>query len=122
MAPVKRPIGERALAKFDIDSSGCWLWSGKVDRYGYGKVWVSGAREAIAHRVVYETVVGPIPDGLVIDHLCRTPACVNPDHLDPVPQRENLMRGEHPWVQKRKAIQAGHATHSPRTRSSRISV
>lgn len=47
---------------------------------------------ARAHRAVYETFVGDIPDGMVLDHLCRTPSCVNPDHLEPVPQGENLRR------------------------------
>lgn len=52
-------------------------------------------RMLLAHRVSYEIANGPIPDGMVLDHLCRNPACVNPAHLDAVPQRENVRRGFH---------------------------
>lgn len=65
---------------------------------GYGKVGLPPAdglpkRTAKVHRVVYEALVGPIPDGMVIDHLCRQPSCVNPAHLEPVTRRENVLRG-----------------------------
>lgn len=69
----------------------CWRWSGATDRHGYGKFnlkpYVAGA-----HRVAYQLMVGPIPDGLDLDHLCRVPPCVNPAHLEPVTRRENTMR------------------------------
>jgi HNH endonuclease len=68
--------------------SGCWLWTGTKDRDGYGK-----ARGKRAHRVLYETVVGPIPAGLHIDHLCRVRHCVNRGHMEPVSQRENQRGG-----------------------------
>jgi hypothetical protein len=70
-------------------TDGCWLWTGYRDRSGYG---FAGRR--LAHRVAYEWTKGPIPTGLDLDHLCRTPACVNPDHLEPVPHRVNILRGE----------------------------
>lgn len=67
---------------------GCWLWTGKIGHNGYGK---SSAR--LAHRVSWELQRGPIPAGLVIDHLCRVRHCVNPDHLEPVTIQENIRRG-----------------------------
>lgn len=69
----------------------CWFWRGATDRYGYGQLRISGRLEK-AHRFAYECLVGPIPDGLVIDHLCRTPGCVNPEHLEVVTNRENMLR------------------------------
>jgi hypothetical protein len=70
----------------------CWLWCGSTDTSGYGKILVR--RKLIpAHRLAYEYYVGPIPAGLEIDHLCRVRHCVNPDHLEAVTHRENLMRG-----------------------------
>ena len=75
-------------------NTGCWLWLGADDgRHGYGRVRRNGTRQA--HRYLYEVHKGAIPDGMVLDHLCRTPACVNPDHLEPVSQRENQLRGNY---------------------------
>lgn len=71
--------------------SGCWIWLGKPHD-GYGRL-VADGREQRAHRWVYEQMVGPIPRGLQLDHLCRVRRCVNPLHLDPVDARTNLMRG-----------------------------
>lgn len=73
--------------------SGCWLWSGCLNRHGYGLVGFNG-RTRIAHRVVYELLIGLIPPGLTIDHLCRVRCCVNPKHMEPVSMYENVMRGE----------------------------
>lgn len=76
-------------------NSGCWLWTGALqnDRYGHFRI---GGRYAsqniIAHRFSYEFHCGPIPDGYTIDHLCKVTCCVNPDHLEPVTQYENLRR------------------------------
>ena len=89
-----------ALARFEakIDRSGeCWLWRSTLDAHGYGRFGVAGAtrrewRTFLAHRVSYETYVGPIPEGLDLDHLCRVRECVNPDHLEPVTRSENLRR------------------------------
>lgn len=73
---------------------GCWLWTGALTIDGYGSVYFSPEKKGLmAHRVVYELLRGPIPDGLQIDHLCRNTRCVNPDHLEPVTQRVNVRRG-----------------------------
>lgn len=71
----------------------CWVFAGRKHPDGYGRV-KGGGRMRQAHRVLYEALVGPIPDGLTIDHLCRVRACVNPLHLEPVTNRENILRGE----------------------------
>lgn len=80
----------------------CWPWTAGGDGNGYGYFRV-GAKRVLAHRFVYELLVGPIPEGLQIDHLCRVRACCNPDHLEAVTQRENLLRGAgHPAVNAAK--------------------
>lgn len=71
---------------------GCWEWIGGLDSAGYARLYRDGRTLGRAHRVVYELYRGPIPDGLGLDHLCRIRHCVNPDHLEPVTQRENLLR------------------------------
>lgn len=79
---------DRILGRID-KTQGCWYWSGQLDRNGYGRL--SGK---LAHRLVYQVLVGEIPEGLVLDHLCRVPRCVNPAHLEPVTPRENTLRGD----------------------------
>jgi HNH endonuclease len=81
----------RLQRKFTI-TDGCWEWVGSFDGKGYGKFFLAG-KSYRAHRVTYEFYVGPIPDGLVIDHLCRNKRCVNPEHMEPVTQVENAKRG-----------------------------
>ncbi len=72
----------------------CWEWDGrKQKKTGHGRYQVSREKSVAAHRHSYETLVGPIPDGLTLDHLCRNPPCVNPDHLDPVTNAVNVLRG-----------------------------
>lgn len=75
----------------------CWPWRASVNakRGGYGQFRVAGATRR-AHIVAYEAEVGPVPDGLVLDHTCRNPRCVNPAHLEPVPLAENTRRGMAP--------------------------
>lgn len=87
---------QRFWAKVEI-GPGCWLWTaaGARSGNGYGRFHRDG-RLLLAHRVAYEWLVGSIPDGLELDHLCRVRACVNPGHLEPVTLRENILRGESP--------------------------
>lgn len=73
----------------------CWPWKLSKTPAGYGQLSSRG-RQLYAHRVAYELATGPIPKGLVIDHLCRNRACCNPSHLEPVSNAENILRGESP--------------------------
>lgn len=87
-------------------ATGCWLWTASLGSHGYGQLSTTyGKGPAHAHRVVYETLVGPIPTGLHIDHLCRNRCCVNPLHLEPVTQKINNARGVSPITLMAKAAQ-----------------
>jgi hypothetical protein len=91
-----KPVDERFWSKVKEDpDTGCWVWQDHLSASGYGRFGIGGRAGRVypAHRVAYEWVVGVIPEGLVIDHLCRNRACVNPAHLEPVTMRENLLRG-----------------------------
>lgn len=72
---------------------GCWLWRGSVGHWGYGQWQPSRGKNLRAHRVAWELTNGPVPHGLVLDHLCRNKLCVNPSHLEPVTDRVNTLRG-----------------------------
>ncbi len=83
----------KVLQRYTLEpSSECWLWTGSK-RGGYGRLRLSATGSVEAHRASYEYHVGPIAEGLVIDHLCRNRACINPAHLEPVTNRENIRRG-----------------------------
>lgn len=84
----------------------CWLWIAQISLGGYGVFWFENRGQS-AHRVVYKLLIGPIPEGLSIDHLCRVRRCVNPHHLEPVTQKENALRGVSPWARN------AHKTHCP---------
>jgi hypothetical protein len=86
---------ERFWEKVDASGS-CWLWTAAKMQAGYGVFGVTHARVVLAHRFAWEWLVGPIPQGLELDHLCRVPQCVNPDHLEPVTPRVNKLRGQSP--------------------------
>lgn len=115
--PPYTPLEDRLWPK--IDAAGdCWQWTGTRHGGGYGTVGLYQAGQGLAHRVVWELLVGPIPDGLQLDHLCRNRLCVNPDHLEPVPQRLNLLRGfGAPGLNARKlTCPAGHDLTDPGVR------
>ena len=77
---------------YTIDSTtGCWNWNGSIGSNGYGVARVERTSKT-AHRFIYEQEVGPIPDGLELDHTCRNRQCVNPKHLEPVTHSENMVR------------------------------
>jgi hypothetical protein len=86
-------LKELVASRIQIDSNGCWIWQRAVSSHGYGSFIVAG-KQFRAHRLSYEAHRGPIPKGLVLDHLCRVKQCCNPDHLQAVTQRENTLRGE----------------------------
>lgn len=79
----------------DTDRSGCWIWQRSVNGSGYARANWNG-RQVSVHRVTYELLRGPIPDGLQLDHLCRVRHCVNPWHCEPVTNRENSLRSTAP--------------------------
>lgn len=84
---------ERFICFLEFTESGCWLWTGSVaSGTGYG-VFTVRHEHVHAHRFAYELWVAPIPEGLHSDHLCRNRACANPDHIEPVSQRVNSLRG-----------------------------
>lgn len=89
------------------DLAQCWLWTGGTAGLGYGTLW-NGKKQVYAHRYSYELHREAIPPGLTIDHLCRTPACVNPWHMEVVTLTENIRRGSGPSGQNRQK------THCPR--------
>jgi hypothetical protein len=96
----KRTLEERFYAKVQKTDS-CWVWIGARHSQGYGQLFTANTvngnpRPEKAHRVAYELLIGPIPDGLQIDHLCRNKVCVNPAHLEAVTQKENLARRQRP--------------------------
>lgn len=99
IVPIVAPITEadmhRFWAKVAIDPSGCLIWTASGFSTGYGQ-FKHGGRTLTAHRFAYTALVGPIPDGLVLDHLCRNKRCVTPDCLEPVTDQVNILRGTAP--------------------------
>jgi hypothetical protein len=89
---VTAPLLDRIMERVDRQPDGCWLWTAGRTRGGYPTFAPRHGESRLVHRLAYELLVGPIPEGLTLDHLCKRPLCVNPEHLEPVTQRENLMR------------------------------
>ncbi len=88
---MTRGFGRFEKYIYPVPFSGCWLWNGQLNGNRYGMAHYDGKHQ-VAHRAVYEDLVGPIGEGLQLDHLCRVTACVNPDHLEPVTRHENVLR------------------------------
>lgn len=109
---------ERFWSKVEVPEqpSCCWEWTGYRLPTGYGD-FNFGNSALKAHRVSYTLLIGPIPDGLVIDHLCRNTSCVNPDHLEITTQRENIRRGySYFGIARRKThCSRGHAFSTENT-------
>lgn len=97
---------ERLISQIEVDGD-CWIYTGYTPPDGYGRIHYN-RKPALAHRVCYEQLVGPIPEGLELDHVCRRPACVNPDHLDPVDHRTNAMRGAAPAIRRHRRRECIH--------------
>lgn len=108
-----KTMEQRFWEKVDVVEDGCWLWLAHVRKDGYGTFMRDGRRRPgrkpeYAHRVAYELLVGPIPEGLILDHVvargCKSRSCVNPAHLEPVTNLENGRRG----------VKGELTTHCPR--------
>ena len=121
--PVRPPRTdiERFMSKMPalVNENECWIWGGAKTN-GYGRFTVDG-RLLMAYRWFYEYTIGPIPDGLVIDHLCNNPPCVNTRHLKPCTQRENVLRSESLTAKlaTRTHCPAGHSYDSENTYTSK---
>lgn len=101
-------------ARVTEQSDGCWIWQQHCNRQGYGTVRLMALNErraVLVHRAMYELLIGPIPDGMELDHLCRVRACCNPAHLEAVTHKVNIERGE--W-QARKVEARRAKTHCQR--------
>ncbi len=96
----------RFLSKVSKCENGCWIWTSTLNNKGYARLFVN-RKPILMHRWAYVFYKGTIPKGTELDHLCRVPRCVNPDHLEPVTHRENILRGNAP-----AAIHA-RVTHCP---------
>lgn len=110
------PTCDRLQLKIAVnDTTGCWEWQGSRFASGYGR-FALNSRYVSAHRVSYEAYVGPIPTGLVIDHLCKNIICVNPAHLEPVSQMENVHRSD---TCQKQVCKNGHPFDAANTRISK---
>lgn len=110
MATSRAEIERRFFAKVEKTPT-CWLWNGSSNGRGYGELRIDRVKR-YAHRVSHELFVGPIPAELQIDHLCRTPGCVRPDHLEAVPARINILRSGAPDAQRRRHAAKTHCPQS----------
>lgn len=126
---------ERFWSKVDfgLSTDDCWIWIAYKTKLGYGRFGRGGRKAgvAFAHRHGWELIHGPISSGLVMDHTCRNPSCVNPKHVEPVPQLVNIMRGDlgnrnglcrrnlHPWVPENIYLDGGRGNGRHRCKECR---
>lgn len=123
VTPGPKPVDPliRVMRKVVKRDDGCWIFTGYTQPFGHGMVNLGAKKgKALTHRLVYERLVGPVPAGLELDHLCRVPSCCNPEHLEPVTHRENVRRGNCSTVQTErfasmKTCRQGHARNSKNT-------
>lgn len=117
--PTSRPwralngstVAEKIVSNHEVSPEGCWRWTGAHRAGGYAVIW-DGERTRQAHRVAYEVAIGPIPEGLQIDHVkargCAHRDCVNPAHLEAVTCQENLRRGDGPSARAQRQTHCIH--------------
>lgn len=110
----------RVLGRCRISESGCWEFQGYRNKVGYGSVSVGSRLDGtktidLVHRITYRHFLGPISDGLTVDHLCRNKSCCNPDHLEAVTLQENIRRGESPTIvlARKNVCRRGHSLLDP---------
>jgi hypothetical protein len=119
MAPPRRDILERLMERIRVDGNGCWIYVAGKNSNGYGVIYESGhnGKQRLTHRVTYVRLIGPIPSGLSLDHLCRVRSCCNPAHLEPVPHQVNVNRGNSPSMVSRRtgACVNGHSRNDENT-------
>lgn len=109
---LARLLARLRVVVADPRMGACWEWTGVRNESGYGYLTITTDlyryRKVRVHRLSYMHFVGPIPEGLVIDHRCRNPACINPDHLEAVTSAENQSRGNQRHMAARSRCHAGH--------------
>ena len=116
--PRGSAVIERLMFRTALLANGCWEWRGAKNPKGYGNIRVDSYGPAKStHRVAYTELVGPIPNGMEIDHLCRNRACINPQHLEAVDHATNVRRSERPAITHCKW---GHEFNENNTRSSSV--
>ena len=97
------------VKSFTVEEDGCWLWHGWMRPDGWGQLTGPNGKTVGAHRAAWMIAVGPIPEGLAIDHLCNVRACVNPDHMELVTKGENTRRARGwAWQERKTHCPQGH--------------
>ncbi len=114
--PTGPHAGKTVVDQITEQPDGCWVYQTQPSAI-YPVINVRGKKEVV-HRVFYEELIGPIPEELVLDHLCRNTRCVNPDHLEPVTLKENLLRGRGAAANNARKTHClrGHELSKPNTR------
>jgi hypothetical protein len=103
MTDERAPAVEHVRSGVVIDEAGCWIWQRRIEHHGYARTYFRG-RNHYVHRLAYQALVAPIPAGLQIDHLCRVRACCNPEHLEVVTARENILRAAGPRTESQGGL------------------